>query len=127
MMNSNTLKLILTLFNKLLLVFILIVIIDCDAKPTRQDLKNAANIGQTLRKNKSSTSKNIKYYPQGNDTEESYTVQKHTLKPGETLQDLAALYNTDVQAILKANGIEDLNELKPGQTIFIPIKKSSQK
>ncbi len=125
-MNSNTLTLISKPLNKLLLILILIPAIFCDGKPTRQDLKNAANIGQTLRKNKSSTSKNIKYYPQANDTEVSDTVQKHILKSGETLQDLAALYNTDMQAILKANGIEDLNELKPGQTIFIPIKKSSQ-
>ena len=125
-MNSNTLTLISKPLNKLLLILILIPAIFCDGKPTRQDLKNAANIGQTLRKNKSSTSKNIKYYPQANDTDVSYTVQKHILKSGETLQDLAALYNTDMQAILKANGIEDLNELKPGQTILIPIKKSGQ-
>ena len=100
-----------------LFVLNLIAITFCDGKPTRQDLKNAMSIGQTLKKNKSSTSKNIKYYPQANDTEVSDTVQKHILKPGETLQDLAALYNTDTQAILKANGIESLNELKS----FIPL------
>lgn len=123
-MKSNILK----LSSKPLAIFLFIInltaLILCDGKPTRQDLKNAMSIGQTIKKNKSSTSENIKYSPQANDTEVSHTVQKHVLKPGETLQDLAAIYNTDIQTIRKANGIEDLNELKPGQVILIPIKKN---
>ena len=113
MMNSNTLKLIIKPLNKLLFVLILITAIYCEGKPTRQDLKNAATIGRTLRNNKSSTSQSFKHYPQSkNDGQDSYTVQKHILKSGETLQDLAVQYGTDRQSIQQANGIKNLNELK---------------
>ena len=126
-MNSNTLTLISKPLNKLLLILILIPAIFCDGKPTRQDLKNAATIGKTLRNNKSSASKSFKHYPQGeHGKQDSYTVQKHILKSGETLQDLAVQYGTDWQSIQQANGIKNLNDLKPGQVILIPIKKTGQ-
>ena len=127
MMNSNTLKLIIKPLNKLLFVLILITAIYCEGKPTRQDLKNAATIGQSLRKNKSTSSKSFKNFTQGDhNKQESYTVRKHVLKSGETLHDLAVQYGTDWQSIQQANGIKNLNELKPGQVILIPIKKTSQ-
>jgi nucleoid-associated protein YgaU len=42
------------------------------------------------------------------------------------VQDLAVLYDTDWQSILKANGIENPEDIKPGQKILIPAKKSRQ-
>ncbi|MDZ7332579.1 MAG: LysM peptidoglycan-binding domain-containing protein [candidate division KSB1 bacterium] len=50
-------------------------------------------------------------------------VERHVLKNGETLQDLAIQYKTDQISILKANGIENWDQVQPGQTILIPINE----
>jgi hypothetical protein len=42
------------------------------------------------------------------------------------LQNLTVLYKIDRQNILRKDGMEDMNQLKPGWTILIPIKKSDQ-
>jgi LysM repeat protein len=117
-------KLILRSLKKFLFVFIILAFTSCDNKPTQQDLQNAITLDQTLRNKKNSASKSFSQYPQPQESETCYAVQKHTLKAGETLQDLAVQYGTDWQSIQQANGIKDLNEIKPGQTILIPIKKS---
>jgi LysM repeat protein len=101
-------------------------IICCDGNRAKEDLQNAITIGRTLKNNKSSPNTPTSHYPQSNHDEESATVHTHTLKPGENVKDLAVLYDTDWQSILKANGIEDPEELKPGQKILIPAKKAQQ-
>jgi LysM repeat protein len=101
-------------------------IICCDGNRAKEDLQNAITIGRTLKNNKSSPNTPTSHYPQSNHDEEFATVHTHTLKPGENVKDLAVLYDTDWQSILKANGIEDPEELKPGQKILIPAKKSRQ-
>lgn len=120
-----------SLLKQLLIFGIIILVIStvlfCNGKQTQKDLKNAISLTQTLKNNKSSAPKNFTPIPQHKNNEtESYAVKQHNLKPGETLQDLAVLYDTDWQSIQRANGIKNLNELKPGQTILIPIKKSDQ-
>jgi len=127
-MNSNISKILAKSFFIFFFILNMIGIICCDGKATRQDLKNAVSIGQTLRNNKSSSSTNFKHDPPGqSELENSYDVQKHTLKPGETLQDLAVQYGTDWQSIQQANGLKNLTELKPGQVILIPVKKTDQR
>ncbi|MCU0645340.1 MAG: LysM peptidoglycan-binding domain-containing protein [bacterium] len=105
---------------------IIFISIRCDANRANQDLENALKIGQALNKNKSPINTSITSNPPNNKEEEGTTVHTHTLKPGENVQDLAVLYDTDWQSILKVNGIEDPAELKPGQKILIPAKKSPQ-
>jgi len=125
----NKLNRIIQTSQRLLLVLILfsfwMIHFACDRSNTQEDLKDAISLSQTLKKDRSSTRENFSNFPRSHNEEESYTVKKHTLKPGETLQDLAVLYDTDWQSIQQANGIKDLNELKPGQTILIPTKQSN--
>lgn len=104
-----------------------IAAIYCEGTPTRQDLKNAAKISRVLKNDNNSPSNNIKYNPPAEpDRRNGYTVEKHILKPGETLPDLAVLYDTDLQSICQANGITNRDELKPGQVVLIPIKNKDQ-
>lgn len=102
------------------------VFFNCDGNRARDDMQNAIVIGKTLKNGKHATPDPIFNYPKNNEPEESSTVHTHTLKPGENLQDLAVLYDTDWQSILKANGIENPEDMKPGQKILIPAKKSRQ-
>jgi len=108
----------------ILFVLIIFILIRCDGNRAKQDLQNAIKLGQALNKSNSSSNAPISNKPPSNPEEESTSVHTHTLKPGENVQDLAVLYNTDWQSILKVNGIEDPDELKPGQKILIPTKKS---
>lgn len=109
---------------KVLFVFTILAFACCDSKQAQQDLQNALTLDQKLRDSKNSASKSNSKYPQHQEPQVYYSTQKHILKAGETVQDLAAQYRTDWQSIQQANGIKDWNELKPGQTILIPIKKS---
>ena len=110
----------------ILFVLIVFVFIRCDGNRAKHDLENAIKIGQALNKSNSSSNVPISTEPPNNQEDESTDVHTHTLKPGENVQDLAVLYDTDWQSILKANGIENPEELKPGQKILIPTKKSRQ-
>lgn len=113
-----------------IIIFISSFLIFCNKEQSQKDLKNALTITQTLKNSKSSAPKHftpVPQHPQNNtDKNTSYTVKHHILKPGESLQDLAILYDTDWQSIQRANGIKNLSEIKPGQKILIPIKKSDQ-
>jgi LysM repeat protein len=47
-------------------------------------------------------------------------VCQHTVKPGETLNSIAAMYGTTVEAIMRANGLSNPNLIFAGQTLIIP-------
>jgi len=120
----STSKLLSSSANKFLLAVIVLVFLFCDRKPAQQDLQNAITLDQALRNKKTSSLSSFTQDPQHQEPETSDKVEKHTLKAGETLPDLAVQYGTDWQSIRQANGMTDLNKLKPGQIILIPIKKS---
>src|SRR5690606_38453767 len=44
----------------------------------------------------------------------------HTVAQGDTLWDLARLYQTDLQEIVRVNGLEDPSRLRPGTVVLIP-------
>lgn len=44
----------------------------------------------------------------------------HRVRQGETLWDIAEKYGTDVNAIASANGLYDLDYLRPGQVLEVP-------
>lgn len=46
--------------------------------------------------------------------------QKHLIKSGETLATIARKYNTNVNQLMKLNGIKNSRTLRPGQTLRIP-------
>ncbi len=103
-------------------IFLIVIIVtSCNEKKAQQELKNAKLLEMALRQRSESPS-NIPRQNEQIQTQE--IVIKHVLKAGETLQDLAALYRTDRISILKANGIENWKDVKPGQIILIPIKRS---
>lgn len=52
------------------------------------------------------------------------TGYEHIVKPGETLSEIAKAYKVSVGAILKANGLENPNTIRPGWKLFIPDKES---
>lgn len=98
----------------------------CDGDRAKEDLQNAITIGRTLQKPGSSPNPPIYQNPPDQNDEESASVHSHTLKPGENVKDLAVLYDTDWQSILKLNSIENPEDLKPGQKILIPTKKPQE-
>lgn len=51
------------------------------------------------------------------------TISYH-IKPGDTFHNLARRFNTTVQAIVSVNIGVDPNNLMPGKTICIPIRRS---
>ncbi|MDR7568631.1 MAG: M23 family metallopeptidase [Armatimonadota bacterium] len=50
----------------------------------------------------------------------------HTVRPGDTLWDLARRYGTTVEAIAAANGIRPTQVLRIGQVLRIPVKNVLQ-
>ena len=44
----------------------------------------------------------------------------HVVQPGDTLSVIAEMYGVPVQAIADANGLDDVNTLKPDQELIIP-------
>lgn len=103
----------------------LIALLNCDAQKTQQDLKNATSLGRALKQNRNETLTGLRESDQNQGCQLAPHTARHVLKPGETLQDLAIIYRTDQNSILKANGIENWDHVKPGQTILIPIKDLS--
>ncbi|MCX7943113.1 MAG: M23 family metallopeptidase [Deltaproteobacteria bacterium] len=51
----------------------------------------------------------------------------HTVSKGENLYRISKAYNVDLQEIAEINGIEDINQIKIGQKIFIPGAKEIKK
>ncbi|WP_324715974.1 M23 family metallopeptidase [Carboxydochorda subterranea] len=47
-------------------------------------------------------------------------IYTHQVQPGETLWDIAQRYGTDVDTVASANGLYDLDYLKPGQVLDVP-------
>lgn len=52
--------------------------------------------------------------------ESTFMPTDHTIKPGETLNDIATRYNTTVEALQQTNRIANPNNLTVGQDIMLP-------
>lgn len=46
---------------------------------------------------------------------------QHVIVYGETLQSIASLYNSTVEAIIKENELTDPNKIQVGQTLIVPV------
>lgn len=46
--------------------------------------------------------------------------REHTVQPGETLSEIAAVYKVEVSAIVKANKLKSADSIRAGQKLFIP-------
>lgn len=44
----------------------------------------------------------------------------YTIKFGDTVEEIASVYNTDINELIKLNGIIDLSNLKDGMNIIVP-------
>lgn len=55
--------------------------------------------------------------------EEAHKELTHTVKPGENLFRIALRYKTTVEAIIKANKVENLKKLRAGSVLKIPTKQ----
>lgn len=51
----------------------------------------------------------------------------HTVNKGENLYRISKAYNIDIQELAEINGIEDINQIKVGQKLFIPGAKEVKK
>lgn len=51
------------------------------------------------------------------------TVYTHTVLAGETLSDIARLYNVDIDTIIAANAIPDPNRIRSGDKLTVPSVK----
>ncbi len=49
--------------------------------------------------------------------------QAYTVKPGDTLEKIAASFKVSVNSIKTKNGLKDGQPLQPGQTLLIPIRE----
>ncbi len=67
---------------------------------------------------KTTTTTTTKVTPKTGDT-------KYTIVWGDTLNDIAAKYNTTAKAIGDYNGIKDINKIYAGQVIYIPAAKTT--
>jgi chromosome segregation ATPase len=45
---------------------------------------------------------------------------EHVVQQGQTLSEIAAVYNVKVDAIVEANNLADPNSIRVGRTLFIP-------
>ena len=61
--------------------------------------------------------------PDGPDAWDGSAGRTHILRPGENLYRLSRFYGVSVDAIVRANDIDDVTELKIGQRIWIPGAK----
>lgn len=46
--------------------------------------------------------------------------REHTVGPGQTISEIAAVYGTTVQAIVEANNLTDPDKIRVGRKLFIP-------
>lgn len=53
-------------------------------------------------------------------------ISKYVIKEGDTLSEIALLFNQNVEALAKYNSISNPNMVYVGQTIYIPTKKNKQ-
>lgn len=53
-------------------------------------------------------------------TASAQTEDTYVVRPGDTLQRIATLYNTSVNLIVQRNNIADPNRIEPGQVLIIP-------
>lgn len=102
-----------------------IIISACDGEKTQHDIRNAISLNENLKNKKNASAEHFSNGPRNPYEDETYLVKEHRLKPGESIHDVAILYGTDWQSILKANNLTDASDIKPGQTLLIPIKKSN--
>jgi len=61
--------------------------------------------------------------PDGSRSKDGSAGQLHILRPGENLYRLSRFYGVSIDAIVRANDIDDVTELKVGQRIWIPGAK----
>lgn len=47
-------------------------------------------------------------------------MQVHVVQPGETLSRIVRTYNSDLQEIIRINGLSDPNKLVIGQALIMP-------
>jgi LysM repeat protein len=45
----------------------------------------------------------------------------YTIQPGDTLSVIATQYDVTIEALAQANGITDVNNIRPGQELVIPV------
>jgi LysM repeat protein len=45
----------------------------------------------------------------------------YTIQPGDTLSVIASRYEVTIEALAQANGITDVNTIRPGQELVIPV------
>jgi len=48
-------------------------------------------------------------------------LQPHQVRPGETLSDIAFLYDTTVEELLAINGMSDADTLGANQVVYVPV------
>ncbi len=97
----------------------------CSNEKSQNDIEQTLALGKSLQSRHYSNLRVGNDYARSLSDDNSYDVQKHVLKPGETLRDVALQYGTDWQTILRANTLSDSTQLRAGQTILVPIPKSS--
>lgn len=97
----------------------------CNNEKSQNDIEQALALGKNLQSKRYSQPRVMNDDARSSSDDNSYYVQKHLLKPGETLRDVALQYDTDWQTILRANALSDSTQLRTGQTILVPVPKSS--
>ncbi len=97
----------------------------CSNDKSQSDIEQALALGKSLQGRRYSQLRVGNDYARSSSEDNSYHIQKHVLKPGETLRDVALQYGTDWQTIIRANAFSDSTQLRAGQTILVPIPKSS--
>lgn len=125
-MHCNWSVLLKTTLLSFLLLWYELVSHGCGYKKSDGEIKQAVALGKNMRSQRNSQSRGSNDNFLSPSDDESYHVQRHLLKPGETLADVAAQYSTDCQTILKANSFSDSTRLQAGQAILVPVKKTSR-
>lgn len=69
-----------------------------------------------------STSPGSETLPVTSTTAPAAAGTNYTVKPGDTLSKIAGQYGITIQALAELNGITDVNTIKPGQELLIPIE-----
>ena len=56
----------------------------------------------------------------GEREEQDYSIVIYIVKKGDTLWNIAKEFGSTIDAIARVNGIEDRNQIYPGQKLYIP-------